>query len=475
VLHSTTTYILAVIFIATLIRATLGFGEALVAVPLLALRIPIAVAAPLAVAMSVVVAAIIVAQDWRSIHVRSAGWLIVAALPGIPLGLLLLTRVNDQIVKLILGLLIVGFSLYSLSARNRLHLKQDHKMLLLGAGFCSGILGGAYGMNAPPLVIYGAMRRWSPQHFRATLQAYFLPVSLAGLLGYAASGLVAPAVMRYFLLSLPGVIVAVLLGRFLNRRLRSGRFFAFIYIGLIATGGALVVQAILSRSTTHAPIREFTAAGHRYAIVDLSLKQSNIELYWKKSDGSRIGTLGNLNAIVSDSGKRLLFATNAGIFDSNLTPMGLFVEDRRTLAPLNLNGGSGNFFLQPNGIFLIDADGAAIIESSSYSKRITLPRLATQSGPLLLIDGQINPQLSADSTSRKIRSGVGVISPDHIIFALSRDPVTFHEFASLFRDEQHCQSALYLDGEISRFYPDPAGRQDQQENFAGMFAVTERK
>jgi uncharacterized protein YigE (DUF2233 family) len=228
-------------------------------------------------------------------------------------------------------------------------------------------------------------------------------------------------------------------------------------------------------SATPPPIHEVTAAGHRYATVDILLKEFDLHLYWKKPDGSRIGTFKNLDAVVSASGNRLLFATNAGIFDPNSTPLGLFVADRKTLAPLNLNSGSGIFFMQPNGIFLVDADGAAIIESSAYSKRTTLPQLATQSGTLLVINGQINPQFSSDSTSRKIRSGVGVIATDHIVFALSRDQVTFAEFAALFRDELHCQNALYLDGEISRFYPDPAGGSAQEQNFAGMFAVTAKQ
>src|SRR6185437_8889004 len=142
-------------------RSTIGFGEALVAVPLLALRIPISVAAPLAVAVSVCVAALIVAQDWRQIEVRSAGWLVASSLFGIPLGLLLLTTASDTLVKLILGLVIAAFAVYSLFAKTQLHLREDHRAWLLGAGFCSGVLGGAYGMNGPPLAIYGALRRWS--------------------------------------------------------------------------------------------------------------------------------------------------------------------------------------------------------------------------------------------------------------------------------------------------------------------------
>jgi uncharacterized membrane protein YfcA len=245
VLDPNTVYVLVVIFIATLIRSTLGFGEALVAVPLLALRTPVAVAAPLAVAISVLVAGVIVAQDWRRIEIRSASWLIVASLLGVPLGLLLLARGNEHLVKTILGAIIAAFSIYSLTAaRSGLHLQQDHLVGLLVCGFVAGILGGAYGMNGPPLAIYGSLRRWSPQHFRATLQGYFLPTSLAGLIGYVAMGLWVSSVTRYFLLSLPGVLLAIVIGRAVNHQLRSDRFFRFVYAGLIVIGGVLIIQAI---------------------------------------------------------------------------------------------------------------------------------------------------------------------------------------------------------------------------------------
>ena len=243
-LDHTTLYVLAVVFLATLIRSTFGFGEALVAVPLLALRIPVAVAAPLAVSISVMVAVVIVAQDWRKIELRSAAGLVVSSLLGIPLGLLLLTRVNDAAVRLILGFVIVSFSAYSLIAKRKLHLKKDHPSLLVAAGVVSGILGGAYGMNGPPLAIYGSLRRWSPQHFRATLQGYFLPASLLGLIGYAAIGLWTAAVTRYLLLSLPAALAAILLGRSLNRRLQGDGFFRYVYGGLILIGSVLVAQAL---------------------------------------------------------------------------------------------------------------------------------------------------------------------------------------------------------------------------------------
>jgi len=244
VFDATTVHVIVVIFFATLIRSSFGFGEALIAVPLLSLRLPVAVAAPLAVAVSVIIAGVIVAQDWRKIEMRSAAGLVLAAFLGIPLGLLLLTRVDDHLVKLILGIVIAGFSLYSLTARLQLHLEHDHRWWLLGCGFFSGILGGAYGMNAPPLVIYGSLRRWSPQRFRATLQGYFLPASLLGLIGYWAVGLWVPEVTGYLLRSLPAVLVAIVIGRAINHRLSGHQFFRYVYVGLLAIGAALVVQAV---------------------------------------------------------------------------------------------------------------------------------------------------------------------------------------------------------------------------------------
>lgn len=238
-------YVVCIVFVATLIRSAFGFGEALFAVPLLAIRIPITVAAPLAVLISVVVAAVVVAQDWRRVELRSATGLIVSSLPGIPLGVLLLARGNEPLVKSTLGLLIVAFSLYSLLERRPHRLPDRHNGWLLGCGFVSGVLGGAYGMNGPPLAIYGALRGWSPQHFRATLQGYFLPASIAGLIGYAAAGLWRPVLTRYFLMSLPAVAIAILLGRAINRRMTGHGFFRVVYMGLMAVGAALVIQAMV--------------------------------------------------------------------------------------------------------------------------------------------------------------------------------------------------------------------------------------
>lgn len=230
-------------FVATLIRSAFGFGEALIAVPLLAFFMPVKVAAPLAVLVSITIAAVVVAQDWRHIHLRSAGWLVVSTLFGIPLGLLMLTRAPEHWIKLVLGLLILIFALFCMAGM-RFRLEHDSRRWLLACGFVAGVLGGAYGMNGPPLVIYGSLRNWTAQHFRATLQAYFLPASVLGMLGYLSAGLWTRAVTRDYLLCLPAMLPAVFLGRMINHRLSAGTFTRYVYVGLAAIGAGLVVQAV---------------------------------------------------------------------------------------------------------------------------------------------------------------------------------------------------------------------------------------
>ena len=241
-MSGTTVQVLAVLFLATFIRSALGFGEALIAVPLLALTLPVQVAAPLAVLVSITVAVVVVIQDWRNVHLRSAGWLVLSTLFGIPLGLLLLKTVSESIVKTILGVLIIAFAIYSLSGRKP-QLTNDRLAPIFG--FTAGILGGAYGMNGPPLVIYGVLRRWTPVQFRATLQGYFLIASLVGMLGYAFTGLWTRTVTNYFLLSLPLAMIAIFLGHAVHRRLNSARFLVSVNVGLALIGAILLLQALV--------------------------------------------------------------------------------------------------------------------------------------------------------------------------------------------------------------------------------------
>jgi uncharacterized membrane protein YfcA len=243
-LDTATLHILLVVFFATFIRSTFGFGEGLIAVPLLALSIPIDIAAPVVVLLSITIAAVVVVQDWRKIHLQSTGWLLAPTLLGIPLGIALLTSVHQYFVKGALAFIIVAFSGYFLLGKRPPELRRESHKWLLGCGFFAGVLGGAYGMNGPPLVIYGAMRRWSPQHFRATLQGYFLPASIVAMAGYWFAGLWVPSVTHYYLISLSVAFPAIFLGRVVNHRLRGDDFLKYIHGGLVCVGVILLIQAI---------------------------------------------------------------------------------------------------------------------------------------------------------------------------------------------------------------------------------------
>lgn len=239
-------YVFVVSFLATLVRSTFGFGESLIAVPLFILFIPIDTAVPLSVLISILVALVVVIQDHSQIHFNSAKWLIIFAILGIPLGLLILIYGNEFWVKIGLGLVIILYALYAIFGKNGLSLKTDSKLWLFICGFLSGILGGAYGLNGPPLVVYGNMRNWSAKHFRATLQAYFLPASFIGSIGYFAKGLITLEVLKYFLISLPAVFPAIFLGRYLNHKIKDNSFFKYVYFGIIAIGVFLIVNSLLT-------------------------------------------------------------------------------------------------------------------------------------------------------------------------------------------------------------------------------------
>ena len=238
-------FILIISFIASLVRSTLGFGEALAAVPLFLFSLPVDIAVPLSVMLSVVIALIIVIQDHKKIHFYSAKWLIFYAIFGVPIGIIILMYGNEILVKTGLGVLIILYSLYSLYFNSNKVLKEDNKFWLFVCGFLSGIFGGAYGLNGPPLVVYGNLRQWSAKYFRATLQAYFLPVSLLSVIGYYAKGLITTEVNCYFLISLVTTIPAIFLGRYLNHQLKDDMFFKYVYWGLIVISVILIISNLL--------------------------------------------------------------------------------------------------------------------------------------------------------------------------------------------------------------------------------------
>lgn len=197
-----------------------------------------------------------------------------------------------------------------------------------------------------------------------------------------------------------------------------------------------------------------------------------LRLVLNDDKGQPLRRLDRLAAWQKTQGKTLTFGMNAGMYHADGGPVGLLVIDGRELAPLNLSDGQGNFFLKPNGVFLVDANGPRVIDAVDYPASHDGVRCATQSGPLLLKNGQIHPAFRASSASRYIRNGVCALG-GQAIFVISERPVSFHEFASFFRDELHCQDALYLDGAVSSLYSPRLGRNDRWHDLGPLFGVTE--
>ena len=219
-------------------------------------------------------------------------------------------------------------------------------------------------------------------------------------------------------------------------------------------------------------ISHVSLAGKNFIVAQIDLAHADLQLFWKNTAGQRDAHFDAPKAELHNRHRKLLFATNAGIFDPSYAPLGLHVEYGKIAVPLNQASGTGNFYLKPNGIFLLNRQGAQIVQTDKFTGPTSDTILATQSGPMLVIDGAINPLFPQDSPNRRIRSGVGVGPSGQVYFAISTEPVTFNALAALFRDSLHCWQALYLDGVISQFYPAPGGQPEQQENFAGILAAT---
>ncbi len=193
-----------------------------------------------------------------------------------------------------------------------------------------------------------------------------------------------------------------------------------------------------------------------------------IHLYYKDKNGKKIEDIDDLKR----QKEKLIFAMNAGIFSETYEPLGLYIENNIKISELNKNEGNGNFYLQPNGVFILKKNRSQIVETKKY-KNLTDTIFAIQSGPMLVIDNQINPVFNKNSQSKYIRNGVGIDQNGDIIFVISNQAVTFYEFASIFKDKLKCNHALYLDGAISEMYV-PKYREITKRKFSVMIGI-ERK
>ncbi len=238
--QSTIFFIVGILFFSTLTRSTFGFGDALLAMPLITLLTNVQTATPLVAFGATTIAAVILMKNWRIVDLRAAWRLILSALAGIPLGLYLLTELPERWVQGVLAGVLVLFASYNLLQRRLVRLENEQWAYVFG--FVGGVLGGAYNTNGPPAVVYGTLRNWPPDRFRATMQGYFFPTGSMIMVGHGLEGLWTPSVIQLYVFAFPCVLFAIFLGGVLNHRISPKRFEKFIYLILLLLGIMLFVQ-----------------------------------------------------------------------------------------------------------------------------------------------------------------------------------------------------------------------------------------
>jgi uncharacterized protein YigE (DUF2233 family) len=216
-----------------------------------------------------------------------------------------------------------------------------------------------------------------------------------------------------------------------------------------------------------------------YVVIRVDLNAALIKLLWRNPAGVPYSSLGEASRQL---GGDLLALTNAGIYSEKHAPEGLHLEGGMTLSPLNLEHGDGNFYWKPNGVFYVTDEGAGIIEAEKFNSLNERGGMheATQSGPLLVIDGEVNDNLKPDSRSLYVRNEIGVKSAREVYILISEDEVSLHDFASVLTQQLHCRNALYLDGCVSQLYLPardsyiPEQRRCEKE-LVGLVGVVRRK
>jgi uncharacterized protein YigE (DUF2233 family) len=215
------------------------------------------------------------------------------------------------------------------------------------------------------------------------------------------------------------------------------------------------------------PCRSESFEGTAYTVCSFDLAETDLRIFWQDPDGAEYGTFTALVGHLEAGGQRLAFAMNGGMYEEDFSPLGLHIENGRELAPANTKDAPAgvvpvpNFYKKPNGIFYVGDDGAGVLTTERFLALRPDADFATQSGPMLVIDGAIHPAFIPGSSDRKQRNGVGVTSPTQVHFAISDGTVNFHDFARFFRDGLGCRTALFLDGgSAPGLYAPELGRND---------------
>lgn len=202
-------------------------------------------------------------------------------------------------------------------------------------------------------------------------------------------------------------------------------------------------------------------------------KTESVQLYWKDDNQKHFGSIENLNQYLVKNNKEVLFITNGGMYKKDQSPQGLFIQNAITKSPIDTSNASGNFYLKPNGIFYLTSSKEAFVVTTEDFKASKDIEFATQSGPMLVIDGKIHNAFNKNSTNLNIRSGVGILPNNQVLFVLSKKEVNLYEFAEFFKNKG-CKNALYLDGFVSRAYCPQEKWTQTDGNFGVMIAITKK-
>lgn len=244
-------------------------------------------------------------------------------------------------------------------------------------------------------------------------------------------------------------------------------FSLMLLLGWIAAGVGFSEEAALPK------VQEIE--GVKYHV--LRVAPEALRIVWQDEQGRGLERFPQAADYLKRRGLEPLVMMNGGIFEPGCIPSGLLVQDARVLRPLNLKDGEGNFYLKPNGVFLIGSKGAAVIAATEYPPAGVEVREAVQSGPLLLRKGRVHPAFNADSASRLHRNGVGVTADGRVVLLMTDfdSPVfpNLHGFAMAFKS-LGCEDALFLDGDISQMRWGEALRKPGNR-FASMIAVVEKR
>jgi uncharacterized protein YigE (DUF2233 family) len=210
---------------------------------------------------------------------------------------------------------------------------------------------------------------------------------------------------------------------------------------------------------------------NQFVSYTVDVKKADLRLYWKNDKDQQFNSIDNLKTWVESKSRKLVFAMNGGMYMEDRAPLGLYIENSKQLRRLNTAHGGGNFYLQPNGVFYITSDNKAVICKTHDFENNGKIKYATQSGPLLVVNGNINAVFTKGSVNTNIRNGVGILPTGEVIFSMSKSDVNFYDFARYFQD-QGCKYALYLDGFVSRTYLPEKNWIQTDGNFGVIIGVT---